>query len=80
MATDALRLQVAGKWQECFKHLNREQPGISGRMSFCQVIFTLIARIHTSNSQGVRSGNCRDTDWGGGPGGAANQFFSDLYI
>ena len=53
MATDALRLQVAGKWQECFKRLNRE-PGISGLMSFSQVIFTLTARIHTSNSSHSR--------------------------
>ena len=31
------------------QRLNREQPGISGLMSFSQVIFTLIAGIHTSN-------------------------------
>ena len=30
--------------------------------------------------QGVRSGNFRDTDWGGRPGGVANRFFSNLYI
>ena len=49
MATDALRLQVAGKWQDCFKRLNREEPGISGLMSFSQVSFTLITGVHTSN-------------------------------
>ncbi|KAG6827929.1 hypothetical protein H0H92_009907 [Tricholoma furcatifolium] len=34
MATDALRAQVAAKWQESFAKLNHEQPGISGLMTY----------------------------------------------
>ncbi|KII90894.1 hypothetical protein PLICRDRAFT_137424 [Plicaturopsis crispa FD-325 SS-3] len=36
MATDALRAQVASKWQDAFTKLNRDQPGISGLMTFSQ--------------------------------------------
>ncbi|KAF8917802.1 hypothetical protein CPB85DRAFT_1373962 [Mucidula mucida] len=36
MATDALRSQVAAKWQDAFARLNRDEPGISGLMSFSQ--------------------------------------------
>ncbi|KAF8625915.1 hypothetical protein AX17_006641 [Amanita inopinata Kibby_2008] len=34
MATDAVRSQVAAKWQYAFSRLNRGEPGISGLMSF----------------------------------------------
>ncbi|KAJ7583017.1 hypothetical protein C8J56DRAFT_956338 [Mycena floridula] len=34
MATDTLRAQVAAKWQESFYRLNRDEPGISGLMSY----------------------------------------------
>lgn len=37
MATDALRSQVAAKWQDSFTRLNRGQPGITGLMTFSQV-------------------------------------------
>lgn len=37
MATDALRAQVAAKWQESFERLNRSEDGISGLMAFSQV-------------------------------------------
>ncbi|KAF8349626.1 hypothetical protein F5887DRAFT_1059783 [Amanita rubescens] len=36
MATDALRSQVAAKWQYAFSRLNRGEPGISGLMAFSQ--------------------------------------------
>ncbi|ESK86927.1 anaphase-promoting complex subunit 2 [Moniliophthora roreri MCA 2997] len=34
MSTDALRSQVAAKWQSAFIRINRDQPGISGLLSF----------------------------------------------
>ena len=37
MATDALRSQVAAKWQDAFTRLNRGEPGITGLMTFSQV-------------------------------------------
>ena len=37
MATDALRSQVASKWQESFNRLNQNTPGISGLMKFSEV-------------------------------------------
>ena len=37
MATDALRAQVATKWQESFNRLNKSEDGISGLMAFSQV-------------------------------------------
>jgi hypothetical protein len=37
MATDALRSQVAAKWQDAFNRLNKGSPGISGLMTFSQV-------------------------------------------
>ncbi|PPQ79767.1 hypothetical protein CVT25_003320 [Psilocybe cyanescens] len=36
MATDALRSQVATKWQESFHRLNSDAPGISGLMNFSE--------------------------------------------
>ncbi|KAG6889653.1 hypothetical protein C0995_015769 [Termitomyces sp. Mi166 len=36
MATDALRAQVASKWQDAFTRLNHGEPGISGLMAFSQ--------------------------------------------
>ncbi|EMD39909.1 hypothetical protein CERSUDRAFT_112157 [Gelatoporia subvermispora B] len=36
MATDALRAQIAGKWQSAFSRLNRGEPGISGLLSFSE--------------------------------------------
>ena len=38
MATDALRSQVAAKWQHAFSRFNRGEPGISGLMNFSQVV------------------------------------------
>ena len=37
MATDALKSQVAAKWQESFHRLNTNTPGISGLMQFSEV-------------------------------------------
>lgn len=37
MASDAVRAQVAAKWQESFARINRVEPGISGLMSFSHV-------------------------------------------
>ena len=37
MATDAVRSQVAAKWQYAFSRLNRGEPGISGLVAFSQV-------------------------------------------
>ncbi|KAN0087485.1 Cullin homology [Tylopilus felleus] len=34
MASNAVRAQVAAKWQESFARINRAEPGISGLMSF----------------------------------------------
>lgn len=47
MATDALRAQVAHKWQDAFNLLNRDEPGISGLMTFSQVgaAFMLLALL-----------------------------------
>ncbi|KAF8059585.1 hypothetical protein FPV67DRAFT_362380 [Lyophyllum atratum] len=36
MATDALRSQVAAKWQDAFTRLNHGDPGISGLITFSQ--------------------------------------------
>ncbi|THV01862.1 hypothetical protein K435DRAFT_775875 [Dendrothele bispora CBS 962.96] len=36
MASDALRSQVATKWQDAFKRLNNNQPGISGLLTFSE--------------------------------------------
>ncbi|KAF9054879.1 hypothetical protein BJ165DRAFT_741999 [Panaeolus papilionaceus] len=36
MATDALRQQVAAKWQESFKRLNNNAPGISGLLNYSE--------------------------------------------
>ncbi|KAG6841614.1 hypothetical protein C0991_009039 [Blastosporella zonata] len=36
MATDALRAQVASKWQDAFTRLNHGDPGIAGLVSFSQ--------------------------------------------
>lgn len=36
MATDALRAQVAAKWQESFTRLNQNEPGIVGLLNFSQ--------------------------------------------
>ncbi|KAJ3771281.1 hypothetical protein FB446DRAFT_741057 [Lentinula raphanica] len=36
MATDALRAQVAAKWQESFARLNQNEPGIVGLLNFSQ--------------------------------------------
>ena len=37
MTTDAVRSQVAAKWQESFNRLNGSAPGISGLLSFSEV-------------------------------------------
>ena len=42
MATNALRSQVAAKWQESFHRLNGEAPGISGLMKFSEVYWTYL--------------------------------------
>jgi len=44
MATDALRSQVAAKWQESFARLNRGDPGIKGLMAFSEVRSTLLLK------------------------------------
>ena len=40
MATEALRAQVAAKWQESFNRMNKGNSGISGLMTFSQVRMT----------------------------------------
>lgn len=37
MASNAVKAQVAAKWQESFARLNRSEPGISGLMTFSDV-------------------------------------------
>lgn len=37
MASNAVRAQVAAKWQESFARINRAEPGILGLMSFSHV-------------------------------------------
>jgi hypothetical protein len=37
MVTDAVRSQVASKWQDSFNRLNRNAPGISGLMEYSEV-------------------------------------------
>ena len=37
MATSALCAQTAEKWQQAFTRLNRNEPGISGLLSFSEV-------------------------------------------
>lgn len=37
MASNAVRAQVAAKWQESFARLNRTEPGILGLMAFSEV-------------------------------------------
>lgn len=37
MASNAVRAQVAAKWQESFNRLNRGEPGISGLLAFSEV-------------------------------------------
>ena len=45
MATDAVRSQVAAKWQESFNKLNGNAPGISGLLSFSEVcVYVYFAR------------------------------------
>ena len=36
MASDALRHQVAARWQESFARLNRNEQGISGLVTFSE--------------------------------------------
>jgi hypothetical protein len=36
MATQAVRAQVAAKWQDTFSRMNRGQPGITGLLSMSQ--------------------------------------------
>lgn len=42
MATEALRAQVAAKWQESFNRMNKGNSGISGLMTFSQVRMTWV--------------------------------------
>ncbi|KAF5336227.1 hypothetical protein D9758_014343 [Tetrapyrgos nigripes] len=37
MATDALKAQVRSKWQDAFKRINSNNPGITGLMAFSEV-------------------------------------------
>ena len=37
MVTDAVRSQVASRWQDSFNRLNRNAPGISGLMEYSDV-------------------------------------------
>jgi len=45
MATDAVRSQVAAKWQESFNRLNGSAPGISGLLTFSEVTFLYSSRV-----------------------------------
>ena len=46
MATDAVRSQVAAKWQESFNRLNGSAPGISGLLSFSEVCVCILLEKH----------------------------------
>ena len=46
MATDAVRSQVAAKWQESFNKLNGNAPGISGLLSFSEVCVCILLERH----------------------------------
>ncbi|KXN84038.1 Anaphase-promoting complex subunit 2 [Leucoagaricus sp. SymC.cos] len=46
MASDALRHQVAAKWQESFARLNRSEQGISGLISFGSAWNTALGVLH----------------------------------
>ena len=46
MATDAVRSQVAAKWQESFNRLNGSAPGISGLLSFSEVCVCNLLEKH----------------------------------
>jgi hypothetical protein len=48
MATDAVRSQVAAKWQESFNRLNGSAPGISGLLSFSEVCVCILLEKHLS--------------------------------
>jgi hypothetical protein len=55
MTTDALRSQVASKWQEIFKsfnRLNRNAAGISGLLNFSEVgvLFLLHSELPKQSS------------------------------
>ncbi|KAF9523397.1 hypothetical protein CPB83DRAFT_910659 [Crepidotus variabilis] len=49
MATDALRSQVATKWQESFSRLNRDSPGISGLLNFSEAWTISIQFLYPRN-------------------------------
>ena len=51
MATDAVRSQVAAKWQESFNRLNGSAPGISGLLSFSEVcVYVFLLEKHLKRS------------------------------
>ena len=47
MTTDAVRSQVAAKWQESFNRLNGSAPGISGLLSFSEVCLSFCLKDHS---------------------------------
>ncbi|KAF9442428.1 hypothetical protein P691DRAFT_714426 [Macrolepiota fuliginosa MF-IS2] len=46
MASDALRSQVAAKWQEAFGRLNKNEQGIAGLMAFSKAWNLALALLH----------------------------------
>jgi len=46
MASDALRHQVAARWQESFSRLNRNERGISGLVTFSEAWGTALSVLH----------------------------------
>lgn len=66
MATDALRAQVATKWQESFTRLNQNEPGIVGLLNFSQAraVNLFLSNIWPSSRHGILLGNASDReDW-----------------
>ena len=49
MATDAVRSQVAAKWQESFNRLNGSAPGISGLLSLARSLYYYSPRVIAQN-------------------------------
>lgn len=56
MVTDAVRSQVASKWQDSFNRLNRNAPGISGLMEYSEVIMGLMLLAFSARLIGSSSG------------------------
>jgi hypothetical protein len=56
MTSEALRNQVAAKWQDAFNRLNRGAQGISGLMEFSNVRLSSFSFSTTQKLRGVSIG------------------------